>query len=1459
MICLWISVILACGILCLADAAEMVSTSDDPDYDKWMMEALVSDTSGKLYQEFTNSIRGQAVYLRMGEALLEDQPQIYMSSAWSFMFNAEFRNHIVDNAKFAYQCILLNYLKYGTSLPTSAKMFAASEVKYTKTLYSKLADYYHDAVLVNLNSLSNEEAKSVWSRVTDVEQLKDAIKEVYDGAKTVKTLIEEISTYLTLQEVRNNRIALIRASITAAGNENNTAYIDAANEVIDLVEGDVSHYVFSRGTQFVANQLLNEAWGQFAKRNSVAGLIDFEVQGLDYLFGTTEKAGNDLKLLFLYNVDKYMKSGTQIALSDYSNSGTSSNARKMRECFEGYVQFQMFGDTFAKSWIDTYINSGAFSVFFNSQSIQNAYDLRNACNNQISIRNRVLEIENNLTAIYENLYPHIYNNGTSDSGASGESGESGEIGFTVNQDFESFVPFLAYPLSDEKNTTVYTQYLQAYSPNTACIYPDDLCVIEKVYTNGYCKVTYSSSTSSSGERTEFARMDDFIPNYSRNCFPEQYKTFRGATAYRRCTGNASIGSVFQNDTCLKVASVGRRIQVIYRTSSSCKMGWITGVCDAPSDFSVESDGMWAADLSWDRVDGATGYRIERKSYYGKDDYYSTITTVDSNSDAYHDTGLRTGYKYYYRIFAVNSFGVSDPAYCSVLLDVYPVTLSSTLEVSEGYYRIRNRGTDYSLSIERDSDDDLANVHIWNDSVANAYEVWKLTYKGNGYYTLTNFGSGKVLDVAGAYTMPGSNVGQYTSNGTNAQLWNIVSTGQGNSYFLIPKLATRFTLLGGDSQGDNVCIYPRNGEANQQFDLIPQSITVTFDANGGSVSISHKEVVNTEKYGTLPTPTKSGKIFIGWYTSTSGGTRISENTTVNCGATQTLYAHWKYIVYYDANGGIGAPEAQTQMDEKDTITLSNIKPTREGYDFLGWRAMDKDYKPGQVYDKKQTTTMWAVWGNKVAYNINDNPDDSLTVNRGNVPESFIRPAGETVHITTAKPSLEGYDFLGWKFTDHDGKEHILQPGDEYRWLYVKTLWAVWGNKVAYNINDNPDDSLTVNRGNVPESFIRPAGETVHITTAKPSLEGYDFLGWKFTDHDGKEHILQPGDEYRWLYVKTLWAVWGNKVAYNINDNPDDSLTVNRGNVPESFIRPAGETVHITTAKPSLEGYDFLGWKFTDHDGKEHILQPGDEYRWLYVKTLWAVWGNKVAYNINDNPDDSLTVNRGNVPESFIRPAGETVHITTAKPSLEGYDFLGWKFTDHDGKEHILQPGDDYRWLYAKTLWAVWGNTVSYNANGGSRGDVPESFIKWINYSVQLTSCVPVRPGYKFLGWAKNKTASIPDYVSGSQFTENLITTLYAVWEEDSSIMRLPETLQVIEAEAFMDSGLSYIEIPSTVNYIGERAFADNPAILAVYVYTKNTTISKDAFSNSPGVMIYGYEGSDIETYCSLNSIPFSIIE
>lgn len=70
------------------------------------------------------------------------------------------------------------------------------------------------------------------------------------------------------------------------------------------------------------------------------------------------------------------------------------------------------------------------------------------------------------------------------------------------------------------------------------------------------------------------------------------------------------------------------------------------------------------------------------------------------------------------------------------------------------------------------------------------------------------------------------------------------------------------------------------------------ITVTFNANGGTCGTKSKSVSPGSAYGSLPTPTRSGYTFIGWWdNATTELTEYTSSKVVAKTANHTLYAHW----------------------------------------------------------------------------------------------------------------------------------------------------------------------------------------------------------------------------------------------------------------------------------------------------------------------------------------------------------------------------------------------------------------------------------------------------------------------------------------------------------------------------------------------------------------------------------------
>ena len=71
-----------------------------------------------------------------------------------------------------------------------------------------------------------------------------------------------------------------------------------------------------------------------------------------------------------------------------------------------------------------------------------------------------------------------------------------------------------------------------------------------------------------------------------------------------------------------------------------------------------------------------------------------------------------------------------------------------------------------------------------------------------------------------------------------------------------------------------------------------------------------------------------------------------------------------------------------------------------------------------------------------------------------------------------------------------------------------------------------------------------------------------------------------------------------------------------------------------------------------------------------------------------------------------------------------------------------------------------HTVKYNANGGT--GAPGNQTKTWGYVLTLSTQVPTRTGYTFLGWATSSTAVTAQYQPGGSYGVDADVTLYAVW-------------------------------------------------------------------------------------------------
>lgn len=194
-------------------------------------------------------------------------------------------------------------------------------------------------------------------------------------------------------------------------------------------------------------------------------------------------------------------------------------------------------------------------------------------------------------------------------------------------------------------------------------------------------------------------------------------------------------------------------------------------------------------------------------------------------------------------------------------------------------------------------------------------------------------------------------------------------------------------------------------------VTPASYLVTFDPNGGRVSPASTAVTIGKKYGPLPTPTRTGYSFDGWYTKEIGGTKVTETTYVGTNPPATLYAHWiakKYLVTLNANGGKIDTTSGQVSTKSYTATYGNKynflpRPIRTGgYNFDGWYT---DQTNGTKVESDTTVTTakdhilyahWSLIPAKAPYDVKLEMDETSVYGKS----SFYRLSyGSTEQHTT----------------------------------------------------------------------------------------------------------------------------------------------------------------------------------------------------------------------------------------------------------------------------------------------------------------------------------------------------------------------------------------------------------------------------------------------------------------------------
>lgn len=406
-----------------------------------------------------------------------------------------------------------------------------------------------------------------------------------------------------------------------------------------------------------------------------------------------------------------------------------------------------------------------------------------------------------------------------------------------------------------------------------------------------------------------------------------------------------------------------------------------------------------------------------------------------------------------------------------------------------------------------------------------------------------------LSAGTNYSLKVQPVGQFTSYGAVSDPVTVpgmtFSTAAGGSVTTLTSLSGgqlgAMTISGTPTTNGTWDINATNPSAIKYYRIVVtggnNGFTLHYDANGGTGAPSDATYTSSSSTYTAQVssvkPTRDGHAFLGWSKSSTAATATYQsgaNITLSPGTT-TLYAVWQEVkqdwfayLYYNANGGSGAPSTQSDSinaaspSGSKTFTISSAKPTKSGFDFKGWSensaATTPSYQPGGTisvpYDSAKT--LYAVWQERsytcyLYFNANGGTGAPSALTYTGTSTS-----AHTFTIPSTKPTKADHDFLGWS-ESNTATSASYSPGSTISVPYngSKTLYAVWKEsavdrgEIAWNgivkivVNETSKLTLTAakNNGAYMQAVSGPSWVTYDtergtgLVTAKPTSTGlYD---------------------------------------------------------------------------------------------------------------------------------------------------------------------------------------------------------------------------------------------------------------------------------------------------------------------------------------------------------------------------------
>ena len=450
--------------------------------------------------------------------------------------------------------------------------------------------------------------------------------------------------------------------------------------------------------------------------------------------------------------------------------------------------------------------------------------------------------------------------------------------------------------------------------------------------------------------------------------------------------------------------------------------------------------------------------------------------------------------------------------------------------------------------------------------------------------------------------------------------------------------------------------------------IPSLLLLYDTANQGPTYISDiklREYATDTKqyktaYGTLPTSTRVGYTFSGWYTGETDGTRVTDTTTIANTNEHTLYGHWTANTYtinyytYDGKTKLGS-STHTYDSAKALTAMATLKGTAPNgkVTFYGWatsaNSTSRTYTDGQSVNNLTATN----GGTINLYAIYRSAGVTITYKSGLKAATtstsstlYYYNAATSVSITTGAPAaISNWTAQGWR-ADTTAGAKTYSSNTATNFSASATLYGVYTRSytATFYSGVNKANTKTVGSSTSYYNSSQSALPTT-VNVAVPSkadtatISNWDGLGYR-TDTNAQAQAYAFGETKAVAFGTKFYAVYSRTltVSYNGNGATSGSTAATTKTIYLNSNSTTTSSQAITLANNGFArtGYTYSKWAAGSTSGTQYAAgasyTPNVAYNAVpFGITMYAVWtANQYTITYDQNYySDNLWTDANNI--------------------------------------------------------------------------------------------------------------------------------------------------------------------------------------------------------------------------------------